>query len=136
MRLGLEVASGLAAAHAAGVLHRDVKPENVLLDAHDHAVLCDFGLAKALDPELESLELTHSHAVLGTLGYMAPEQALAAEVSPRTDVYGLERAALQPARRAPPAAARSPPPSCSRPCSSRRCPCAACARTCPGRWRP
>src|SRR5690606_36803557 len=72
-RIGLEVLAGLRAAHAAGVLHRDVKPANILLTADGHAVLTDFGLATTLDDD--SAGLTQQGVVMGTPAYLAPERA-------------------------------------------------------------
>jgi tetratricopeptide (TPR) repeat protein len=85
--LGIQLADALTHAHARGVLHRDVKPENVLLDEEGRALLADFGLALASDLD----RLTHSKQALGTPGYMAPEQARAAadEQGPWTDVHAL-----------------------------------------------
>jgi serine/threonine-protein kinase len=89
----LPLASALAAAHAMGTLHRDLKPGNVVL-AHDARgdrlpKLVDFGLSKRMGGD-SALPLTQGDAVLGTLGYMAPEQLLAtAEADERSDQYGL-----------------------------------------------
>ena len=82
-----QVADALAAAHAAGLVHRDVKPANVLLDATTgRAKLTDFGLAQAAD----AAELTRSGMVVGTPAYMAPEQVRNPTTSgPPADVYGL-----------------------------------------------
>ncbi|MCW2970166.1 MAG: serine/threonine protein kinase [Solirubrobacterales bacterium] len=79
------VAGALAAAHAAGIIHRDVKPGNVML-ADDGAVkVLDFGIARSLDGST----LTQNAAVLGTAGYMAPEQALGERADERSDIYSL-----------------------------------------------
>ena len=82
------LADGLAYAHAHGILHRDVKPDNVLLDLHGQARLTDFGLARRTDSDEERLSKTG--ALMGTPGFWAPEQAgSGATIGPRTDVYGL-----------------------------------------------
>jgi len=80
------VASGLDYAHQRGILHRDVKPSNILLDPHGHAYLADFGLAKVLEA---SVTLTGSSGLMGTPAYMAPELHLGQPASPQTDVYSL-----------------------------------------------
>ncbi|MCO5166160.1 MAG: protein kinase [Planctomycetes bacterium] len=87
-RLAEEVARALATAHEAGVLHRDVKPHNVLLDERGAARLVDFGLAKALDA---ADGLTSTGQVLGTPAYMSPEQADGdgARAGPASDVWSL-----------------------------------------------
>lgn len=79
-----QVADALDAAHAAGIVHRDVKPHNVLVEG-DRAFLSDFGLAKAVG---ESGALS-SASVVGTVEYMSPEQWRGEEVGPRADVYAL-----------------------------------------------
>jgi len=87
------VADALAAAHAAGVLHRDVKPGNVLIDANGYAKLTDFGLAKLVDRGDPSdavakiSKATRAGLVLGTVAYMSPEQASGQSVDERTDVF-------------------------------------------------
>ena len=83
------LARGLGAAHALGVLHRDVKPENVILVGGERPVLTDFGLARVEGRALE--RLTKTGEVLGTPSYMAPEQADGdpRQIDARTDVYGL-----------------------------------------------
>jgi WD40 repeat protein/serine/threonine protein kinase len=84
-RIGIQVAEALAFAHAHGIVHRDVKPSNLLLDPHGTVWVTDFGLAKAAaDPE----NLTHSGDVVGTLRYMAPER-FRGQSDPRSDLYSL-----------------------------------------------
>jgi tetratricopeptide (TPR) repeat protein len=80
-----QAAHSLDAAHAHGVVHRDVKPANLLLDDNSHVHVGDFGIATAAG--LDSLTLTGT--MLGTVGYLAPEQAQGLTVSPRTDGYAL-----------------------------------------------
>jgi serine/threonine-protein kinase len=88
-----QVCIALEVAHAAGVVHRDLKPGNVIVertaDGHERARVLDFGMAKALSRELsQSLTaLTEQNMVFGTPEYMAPEQARGDEVDPRCDVY-------------------------------------------------
>ena len=81
----IEIGRGLAAAHAAGLVHRDVKPQNVLIDADGRAKVTDFGIARSI----EEHGLTATGRVLGTTDYVSPEQAMGKEVDPRTDVYSL-----------------------------------------------
>jgi tRNA A-37 threonylcarbamoyl transferase component Bud32 len=81
-----EVAAALDFAHERGVLHRDVKPQNVLLDGDGHAYLADFGVAKMLE---STAAVTRSGVVTGTPLYMSPEQARGETVDHRTDIYAL-----------------------------------------------
>jgi serine/threonine protein kinase/WD40 repeat protein len=83
-RVGVQVAEALAHAHRQGILHRDVKPSNLLLDMHGTVWVTDFGLAKADDSE----GLTQTGDVVGTLRYMAPER-FGGQSDPRSDVYSL-----------------------------------------------
>jgi tetratricopeptide (TPR) repeat protein len=80
-----QLGEGLQHAHERGVLHRDLKPLNVLFDDRDQARLVDFGLARFASGS----SLTHTGQLLGTPAYMAPEQAMGGAVDERTDVYGL-----------------------------------------------
>jgi predicted Ser/Thr protein kinase len=80
-----QVAEALDYAHAQGVLHRDVKPSNILISDSGTAVLSDFGLAKAV----EASHITTAGATVGTYAYMAPEQASGTDVDARADLYSL-----------------------------------------------
>ena len=80
-----EVMSALAKVHKAGMIHRDIKPGNIMVDEDGRAVLMDFGLAR----EEQDLSLTADHTVLGTPSYMSPEQAKGGRVDARTDIYSL-----------------------------------------------
>ena len=86
LRIGMQAASGLAAAHAQGVIHRDVKPANILLEnGIERVLLTDFGLARAAD----DASLTHSGIVAGTPHYMSPEQASGEPTDARSDLFSL-----------------------------------------------
>jgi serine/threonine protein kinase len=86
LRIGLHAAKGLAAAHAQGLVHRDVKPSNILLDGSvERAVLSDFGLARAVD----DASLTRSGMLAGTPQYMSPEQIRGDQLDQRSDLFSL-----------------------------------------------
>ncbi len=86
VRIGMQAAQGLAAAHAQGLIHRDIKPGNILLEPpQDRVKLTDFGLARAA----EDVKLTTTGFVSGTPLYMAPEQAMGEEPDPRSDLFSL-----------------------------------------------
>jgi eukaryotic-like serine/threonine-protein kinase len=78
-----QVAAGLAAAHEAGVVHRDLKPPNIMIDPDGNAVIMDFGIARSVD----TAGSTVAGMVVGTLSYMAPEQARGEQADQRADVY-------------------------------------------------
>lgn len=82
---GLEVAQGLGVAHEVGMVHRDVKPQNVLIDSTGRAKLTDFGISRQLNDE----GVTATGRVIGTTDYVAPEQAMGKDVDPRSDIYSL-----------------------------------------------
>jgi serine/threonine protein kinase len=84
-RLGAHLADALAYVHSAGIVHRDVKPANVLLGDGGRPRLADFGIARAL----EATAATADGCVVGTAAYLAPEQVRGEHVAPATDVYAL-----------------------------------------------
>ena len=88
--IGAKVMEALAAAHAVGVLHRDVKPGNILLEGSGRVVLTDFGIATMDDPgDGSATHLTRSGELIGSLDYLAPERAQGADPGPASDVWAL-----------------------------------------------
>ena len=100
-RIGMQLADALAHAHGLGVLHRDLKPHNVLLDRAGDAYLADFGLARLVG---DDMQLTREGDAVGTPVYMAPEQAHGdrERIGARTDVYGLGATLFHALTGAPP----------------------------------
>ena len=106
VRIGMQAAHGLAAAHAQGLIHRDIKPGNILLEQpSDRVKLTDFGLARVAD----DVKLTGTGFVSGTPLYMAPEQALGGEADPRSDLFSLGAVLYEMCAGQPPFAGNSAP---------------------------
>jgi len=86
IRMGMDVAAGLAFAHREGVIHRDIKTDNILYDDHGNAIVADFGIARALSGYTEQ---TGTNMVVGTPQYFSPEQARGQPLDGRADIYSL-----------------------------------------------
>ncbi len=85
VRIFRQICLGLAAAHDAGVLHRDLKPQNIMVGEDDHVYVMDFGIAKAID----QTGMTQTGAMMGTPSYMSPEQVKGQTLDIRSDIYSL-----------------------------------------------
>jgi non-specific serine/threonine protein kinase len=85
LNIAIQISDGLAKAHQAGIVHRDIKPHNIMIDKDGRARICDFGLAKAKRDAM----LTQTGTTLGTVAYMSPEQARGHEVDQRSDIFSL-----------------------------------------------
>ncbi len=85
LSVGKQVSDGLAEAHSLGVVHRDLKPQNIMIDKHGNAKIMDFGIARSVKDK----GITGAGVMIGTPEYMSPEQAEAKEVDHRSDIYSL-----------------------------------------------
>ena len=101
-RIARQVADALGYAHRYGVVHRDIKPDNILLDTSGHVLVSDFGIAKAAQEASSASHLTTEGMVVGTPQYMSPEQATGDLVDARSDIYSLGILLYQMLTGAPP----------------------------------
>ena len=101
-----QVADALGHAHARGLVHRDVKPSNILIDEDGNSLLTDFGIAKMVEG---TIQFTQTGAILGTPAYMSPEQIRGVTLDGRSDIYSLGVVLYEMATGRPPYVAETPP---------------------------
>ena len=87
LRVATEIFEALAAAHDVGVVHRDMKPHNVVMLPSGKVKVLDFGIAQGLEPNTPDSATITGGAIMGTPEYMSPEQLMAEKLDPRTDIY-------------------------------------------------
>src|SRR3954469_24443230 len=125
VRIGHSLLNALEAAHAAGVLHRDVKPSNVMVAPDGRVALTDFGIATSLDGKRDGVDTTTSGVIVGSPAYMSPERARGEPPTPASDLWSLGATLWTAAEGRPPfdgptglatmtAVATEPPPRCAR----------------------
>lgn len=122
IRLGREIAEGLAEAHAHGIIHRDLKASNVMVTGSGHAKILDFGVAKQIQPEAQDTTLSAQGTIVGTSHAMSPEQALGLRLDGRSDLFSFGSLLYEMLTGVPPFRAETGTATLARVCSYRQPP--------------